>query len=138
MPLLTWNDKFLVGVKEIDDQHIRLLEMINRFHDMYVAGEAQRVLAAAIFDMNTYARNHFETEEKYMDLYRHEYPECDAHKEEHWKFFSKAINFLVDFGEGRQAEIPKEILDYLVKWFTEHTTGTDRGLAVLLKGKGIA
>ena len=138
MPLLTWDDKFLVGVKEIDDQHIRLLEMINRLHDMYVAGKAQRVLAAAIFDMNAYARNHFATEEKYMESYRREYPDYDTHKKEHWEFFSKAMNFLVEFGEGRQAEIPTEILEYLVKWFTEHTTGTDRGLAALLKGKGIS
>jgi hemerythrin len=138
MPLLTWDDNFLVGVKEIDDQHVRLLELINRLHDMHVAGEAQSVLAATIYDMNAYARNHFDTEEKFMDLYRHEYPDYHMHKEEHWAFFSKAMNFLVEFGEGRQDAIPKEILEYLVKWFSDHTTGTDRGLATLLNTKGIA
>lgn len=137
MPLLTWDDAFLVGVKEIDDQHRRLLEMINTFHDMHAESKARHVLAKAIFDMNTYARNHFETEEKYMDLYRPEYPGYEAHKEEHRKFFSKALDFLVAFGEGREKEIPRELLDYLADWFVRHTAGTDRELAALLKNKGM-
>jgi hemerythrin len=137
MPLLAWEDRFLVGNDEIDGQHKRLLELINSVYDVYVKGDEGDKLYEIIYGLIDYAAYHFKTEEEYMEQFKNEYAEYKLHKEEHNDFIVHVVNYFVDYAEGRVQEIPKSVLDYLVKWFTGHTTGTDKRFALFLGEKGI-
>ena len=44
MPIMTWGETLKTNVKECDDQHKRLIELINTLHDAMKAGEERDIL----------------------------------------------------------------------------------------------
>ena len=48
MALLTWQDKYSVGIAQIDDQHKQLIIMINELNDAMLAGKGKDVLMLSL------------------------------------------------------------------------------------------
>ncbi|NJM14282.1 MAG: hypothetical protein HC896_01855 [Bacteroidales bacterium] len=51
MSLITWNEKYSVGIKEIDNQHVNLVNIINELHDAMLKGKG-KTSAWTMFLMN--------------------------------------------------------------------------------------
>jgi len=66
MPLFPWSDDLSVKVTLIDDQHKKLIALINSLHDAMRAGEGKQVLEKTLKELADYTVYHFQTEEKYM------------------------------------------------------------------------
>ena len=134
MPLLAWNDSYAVGVAEIDEQHKRLFDMINRAE---AAAEGQGdagVLSELIMDLNAYARSHFALEGRLMR--DHDYPDSDAHLEQHAEFAKRTMPFQ-DSGLDNDALDPAGIFQYLADWLKHHILETDMELGRFLNEKGV-
>jgi len=134
MTLLTWGDKYKVNVKEIDDQHLRLVEIINKLYDKFSAGERKAVVEEIFPELANYAQYHFETEEHYLTL--HHYPEFQSHKSEHEAFVKKLDEFRFDMSE-RTFDIPMKALLFLRDWLVSHVLGTDKRYSAFLNEKGV-
>ena len=66
MPILVWSEEYSINVAEIDAQHKKLLEFVNKLH-AGVAAEIDREELRGLFeDLVEYTRFHFESEEKLM------------------------------------------------------------------------
>ena len=67
MEQITWTEDFSVGVVSLDEQHKRLIQMINR---LIIAGPQtttrSETVSDLLSDMANYARKHFATEEELM------------------------------------------------------------------------
>ncbi len=122
MPYLKWSDEMSVNVKEIDEQHRKLVGMINILHDALQANKGRDVQRAVILDMLNYAVVHFGTEEKYMR--RFNYAGYLSHKAEHCKFADKAGEL-----KDRSFVLTLEVLTFLRNWLQEHILGTDKKYA---------
>lgn len=72
MALIQWDDSFSVKVAEIDQQHKRLIVMINELHDAMKQGKGKDALGKIINGLISYTATHFDTEERYFDQF--EYP----------------------------------------------------------------
>jgi hemerythrin len=44
MPLFAWDESLSVGYEPIDEQHKRLIALINKLHDAMIEGKGQEVL----------------------------------------------------------------------------------------------
>jgi len=136
MGTFTWDNSMRVGIKEIDDQHAELTEIINTLYYAYMNGEEHGVLADLIQKINDYARQHFATEQRYMAPYIEEMPNYTEHMQQHGAFFSDAIGFLLNYIESG-AGITPELLDYLTDWWFKHINGTDKVMGEILTAKGV-
>ncbi len=131
MPMLEWNDGLSLRIAAIDEQHKKLVGMVNRLHDAMTEGRS--ALPAIVADMKDYVVEHFATEERYMDAYA--YPESAAHKAEHRDFAAKAEALAADCETGAAA-LSMETLNYLGDWLVTHIAGTDRRMGEYLFARG--
>ena len=123
MPYLPWSDEFSVNVREIDEQHQRLVGMINGLHEALISGRGKEVQRKIIADMVDYAGVHFGTEEKYMGLYK--FPGQGNHKAEHDSFSEKAADLKARV-EGKGFVLTLEVLNFLRDWLQNHILVTDK------------
>lgn len=134
MPLLNWTNALSVGIKEIDDQHQKLVEIINKLYDEMKAGKGKSVLGRLLIELSDYTLVHFSTEEKYFKKFG--YPMSSSHIIEHQSFVSKVNNFRKDFESGRES-ITLDIMNFLSNWITTHIKGTDKKYTRFFQEKGL-
>ena len=134
MGFMNWSPELSVNVKEIDAQHQRLIELINELHDAMEERKGKDVLEKIIKELFRYTVYHFSTEEKYFELYN--YPEKDAHVEEHNVFVRKVQDFHKGFDEGRLL-LSVDIINFLTDWIKNHIMGSDKKYGPFFNEKGL-
>jgi hemerythrin len=122
MAYMNWDDKFSVGVEEIDAQHKNLIKMVNEFYDG-VTGDDAKALGGLLNSLIEYAVHHFATEEKYMKKFN--YPGTAAHIKEHQSFAEKATDVKMRF-DGGKLVLSLEITNFVRDWIVKHVLGTDK------------
>ena len=114
---------YSLGVPEIDLQHQELANLINRLDDA-VKHYASEEVAIHLFDeMISYARSHFETEERLMDQYG--YLGNEVHKQAHQRLIGQANYLREKFIQGGELLA----LQYLKDWLLPHILDMDKPLA---------
>lgn len=126
MGLMEWDETMAIGMRELDEQHKKLLSLINEAYETIQRHEEHR-MPEIIDKMQDYAVIHFATEEK---IFR----ECngldvDEHKIQHKKF-------ITDVEEFRQCQYGKtnlsQLFVYLSRWLVTHIMEEDMKWAELL------
>ena len=132
MVYIEWSDKFSVNVKEIDEQHKKLIGMINKLYDGLFDIEVQKVV---INEMIEYTKTHFATEEKYMVQFQ--FSGYEEHKKEHEELTEKAIAIKNTF-ERTKCPLSLAILDFLKEWLENHLLETDMKYVELFNEHGLS
>mgnify|MGYP001626180519 CR=1 FL=1 len=132
MSFMEWSEKLVTGVKECDDQHKKLVSLINDLYDAMKQGKGKEVVDKALDELVKYASYHFTTEETLMTKYG--YPELAAHKREHEYFKNKIKEFLDKKAKG-EVTLSVEVMSFLKDWLIKHIMGTDKKYGPFLKQK---
>ena len=98
MALFAWNDKFSVAIKELDDHHKKLIDLVNELHDGMKMGKSKLIMSSILKKLIDYTAFHFAAEEKLFEKYA--YPQRNVHKSEHDAFVTKVLKFQQDFEKG--------------------------------------
>jgi len=134
MGLIQWNSSLSIGINEIDEQHKKLIVMINQLQDAMRVGKGKEILGTTLNELVRYTVYHFSTEEKYFD--RYDYPETATHIDEHAKFIREVSAFKKEFEEGRIG-ITIKLMNFLSDWLVNHIMGSDKKFGPYLNEKGI-
>ncbi len=135
MPFFTWNASFSVGVKEMDAQHQKLVEMINRLHDAMRSGKGSQELGPILYELVDYSTFHFSAEEKLLTT--HGYPALLTQKGEHDGFTKKVKGYREQYQQGKMV-LSIEVLNFLKDWLAHHIQVEDKKYGSYLNGKGIS
>jgi len=134
MVLLTWNTKYSVGVKALDDQHTILFGLLNDLHSAMMKGEAQRVTGPLLRKLVNYTHTHFTSEEKMMEAT--EYPGLAAHRAQHRELMNQVQDYSARF-ERVEVTLSFKLLIFLRDWLTAHIEKDDRQYGPWLNERGI-
>jgi hemerythrin len=99
MAIIKWSGRYLVNIAIIDRQHQGLVEMINGLKKSLSAHDDPEVVKSILAEMETYAVEHFETEERLMlDT---GFPLYAEHRVEHDYFRAELAKFRKYYQAGR-------------------------------------
>lgn len=127
--IVAWEDGLATGVAAIDQQHRGLIDMINDLYRRMQEGD-EPIAAETFAALQDYARRHFETEYALMD--RHGYPDLNHHEFEH-QTFARTVENLRQQMENGEAPLNEGLVVFLVDWFLDHVSRTDRKLGDFIK-----
>src|SRR5208337_5603433 len=99
MALMAWSDNLSVNVTQIDEQHKKLVGMLNDLHDAMKQGKGRDVTGNVLSGLVQYVATHFAAEEKLMK--EHAYPEFIKHKLEHVALTMQVMDLQKQFQEGK-------------------------------------
>jgi len=134
MALMTWSNDLSVNVTQIDEQHKKLVGMLNDLHDAMKQGKGSDTSGKVLSGLVEYVASHFATEEKLMK--EHAYPEYLKHKLEHDSLTKQALDLQKQFHEGKPV-LTVELMKFLKDWLSNHILGTDKKYGPYLNSKGI-
>lgn len=132
--LITWGPKYYIGLNTIDNQHKRLVELINETYRNFGSNKNKQKLKKVIIDLLDYTIYHFGEEEKYFKEFG--YQEYGPHKAKHEEFISKMKKFKQDIESG-DSTVSFEIIEYLKDWLINHILKNDVQYVPFLKEHGI-
>jgi hemerythrin len=134
MAFIEWNNDLSVKVQEIDEQHKKLVAMINSLNDAMGAGKGKDVLKGILDEMVAYTKVHFGCEEAYM--HKFDYGETFIHESEHVKFAKKALELQKGYAEGKLM-LSLEVMNFLKDWLQKHIMGMDKKYTTCFNAKGL-
>ncbi|WP_020674757.1 bacteriohemerythrin [Geopsychrobacter electrodiphilus] len=134
MAIMIWNEKYSVGVTELDEQHKSLIHMINEMHYAMNNDKGQEAITSIIEQMFAYMELHFSTEEGYMQQFG--YLGLLAHQKSHEEFRSKARDLRERVSAG-EFVLSFEILQFLSDWLQNHILVSDMKYTSLFAEKGL-
>lgn len=123
MAMLAWTDKLSVGIREMDQQRQRLVDLTNPLYDAMGTGKGDNVKRVILNDLLTYAKVHFAAEERLMQ--KHAYPQFPAHKQLHDELTEQVLRLKEKLQTG-QMVASVTLAHFLKDWLQMHITQEDR------------
>ncbi len=131
---LEWKDDYSVGIDSIDQQHKKLINLINQLQTAIDYSTGKEFEQEALDELVDYTKTHFSYEEGL--LRDNDYPDYENHKAQHEKMFRKVEEVLSDY-EHDQDSAMSDAVEYLKDWLIRHINGTDKEYSSYLIGKGV-
>ena len=122
MDKIIWSKDFSVGNIFIDEQHKKIVELINILIVHHNASVHSETLAYVINELMLYSQHHLEYEEKLLEEYQ--YPELSQHKKVHLKYKKEVADIAMKVA-NYDKEMPVELLEFLKEWWFNHILKED-------------
>ena len=125
MALLVWQAELDTGIDVIDQQHHRIVALINQLAEATTRDDQ----AAVLEELVDYTLSHFAFEEELME--EAGYAFCAAHKRVHEVFVKRVSEYRMRFQAGE--DITDELRTMLSRWLFNHIRGDDKAYAEQVK-----
>ena len=129
-----WKDDYSVGIDSIDQQHKKLLNLINQLQTAVDYSTGEQFEREALDELVDYTKTHFTYEEGLMR--DNDYPDFEPHKAQHEKMFEKVREVLAEYEQDQDTAMANAA-EYLKDWLINHINGTDKEYSSYLIGKGV-
>jgi diguanylate cyclase (GGDEF)-like protein/hemerythrin-like metal-binding protein/PAS domain S-box-containing protein len=129
LEIFPWNENLATGVPKIDEQHKKLVQLLNKL----AAGLAYRVdmpdLNNIFNELADYAAYHFQTEESVW----HQFMAGDEweaeHRRSHEQFVAEVLRLRGEENSKPLHEVLEDVLGFLTHWLAFHILSADKRLA---------
>ena len=132
---VAWDDSYSVGIEDIDNDHKKLLTLINHLQTAVYYSTGETFEREALKELVDYTKYHFEREEKLMQ--DNGYPDYEPHKKQHEEMIARVQEFIASYEKDREGTID-DLTQFLKNWLIDHINGTDQKYAPFLHEKGVS
>ena len=142
MESFKWGKQFSTNIPEIDNQHEKLVSLINKYGNALSENSLNENVLRSIFSqLMTYAKTHFSTEEKLMNKMKLDERHLEIHFKSHRDFIFD-INHFSETTNMNKHEDCLALFNYLAHWIAYHVLGSDllmaRQISFIREGKNPA
>ncbi|MDD2841075.1 MAG: diguanylate cyclase [Tolumonas sp.] len=130
-PILVWSSIYETGHPEIDDQHVNLVNLINKLGWYRINDTSVEQLTIACRELVEYAQYHFSFEEQLLIPSLLDEEDKTHHINSHEKFHEQALILTKTISTDINKGIDKLLL-FLVKWLCMHILAEDMQLVASL------
>jgi len=127
---LQWNDSYSVGLDSIDDDHKKLLGMINQLQTASHYTTDDKMIEHILDELIDYTKYHFSREEKIMQ--DSGYPGIEEHMKLHKEMIHQVTGFIDGYRLHKTSTID-EVTQFLKSWLINHINGSDKEYMPYLK-----
>jgi hemerythrin len=132
MAYIDWTSQLSVGIPRFDEQHKRLIALINELHEGMRSKKGKETVGKVLNGLVDYTRVHFKAEEDAFGACK--YPEGAEHKKQHDALLSKVVELKGKHDSGALF-VTVETLEFLSSWLKGHIMDADRKYGPFLAGK---
>lgn len=133
--IFPWNDNFNTGLTRVDEQHRKLVQMLNFLASHIALGAPREVLGQTFNALSDYAAYHFETEEAIWHAQLAGDPCEIEHQAQHQAFVEEVSRLKTSLASRASAEVAEETLAFLARWLAAHILESDRHLAHVVQAR---
>lgn len=130
--IFPWNDNFKTGIAHIDEQHRRLIDLINMLANHLAHQSDFDTLDSIFTELSEYAAYHFRTEETIWSRYFHEDELETEHKRAHHSFVEDLLSLKSEKNTTPLDQIVADILSFLTHWLAYHILDNDMHMAKIV------
>jgi hemerythrin len=125
---IQWRDSYAIGIKEIDDQHKKLFEAIDKLFTACSQGKGKQEVSSTLLFLENYTKVHFTDEQKLHVKYN--YPERIAHRNVHDNFLKHLDKLKKQFEEeGAGVAFISTLNKTVLDWLIHHIGNMDKAFA---------
>jgi len=129
MEAFQWNASFITGLHDVDEQHRRLVDLINRFGSLTMDQDSTSAtyLEAVFAELADYAQYHFAEEESMMEAIQLDPRHVAQHRANHASFLDEVTQ--LHSGATGNRDAARYLLQFLTHWLAYHILGSDQVMA---------
>ncbi|GMT48818.1 MAG: hypothetical protein IEMM0008_0357 [bacterium] len=130
---IVWDDSYSVNIKEIDRQHLVLVDLINQLHEARKTGQSAQVGVKILEGLRKFTDTHFNYEEELLK--EHGYPGYEEQLKLHIKFVDKLREYAFEY--DRTGRLPVNVMEFLKSWLMGHIKKIDMKYVKHMNDRGI-
>ncbi|HOY63739.1 MAG TPA: bacteriohemerythrin [bacterium] len=134
MSVFEWRDEFSVNVALMDEQHKKLISLIELMDLETKSGKDTGIVAEIMDEVIEYVKTHFAAEEKLMA--DNKYQDLDNHRKIHIELSLKAVEFRKNYKENTPSTNFR-FSQFLIEWLMGHIMGVDKKYGKFPNEKGL-
>lgn len=134
MDILKWRESYETGVVQMDEQHKRLIQLVNQMYGIIRDKKGFESLDEILKEMSEYAEQHLRDEEALLEKYG--YPELNSQKKSHQEYLVKIDDLLFSVKADKNSGA-QELYIFLRHWWIAHIVGEDVKYGSFLREKGV-
>ena len=134
MNLVKWSPAVSVNVRQIDDQHKKLVNIVNYLYSEMQVGNGIASLEMVLPTLINLTAEHFAYEEKMM--LAKGYPAFASHKAEHESLLEQIHTLQIKL-RCEPHVAPTMTMNFLRDWLVNHILGEDKTCGLFLNSKGV-
>lgn len=131
--LISWSSDFETGIKQIDKQHFKLVDILNNLYFHFGENSDDRAKIDEILnELYYYTDYHFDSEEKVFFSMSNDIDRTKKHIQEHKKFLFNVKEYIRKF-KANEENLSLQLILYLKDWIIDHVMYVDRRFLQSLK-----
>lgn len=133
--IFPWNQNFETGIAVIDEQHQKLVELLNQLARDLAFGASVHGLSRVFDDLTDYVLYHFKTEEAIWKEYLPEDEMTISHEKSHQDFVVDVLRFKLEQATLADEQVIDKIISFLTHWLAFHILESDMHMAKIVQAR---
>jgi hemerythrin-like metal-binding protein len=135
MAVFEWKDDYSVNIAAMDEQHKKLVALLNGLDIAIVEGKDEETLSTTLDGLMDYVLTHFKSEEELMK--KNDYPQIQEHRQAHFDLTIKVVELKKAHEAYHHQDSARQVIMFLTKWLMSHIMGVDKRYGVFLNKKSV-